>query len=444
MEAFISTARIYQTKRMCDFNAKLKDRLNKFRKTDEDVRLSLETYDDAAYKLCRIHETRKGCKGSKKLLHMILQQFRGFLFSSSIPYEHEIAIAWAVAHKPDYSRSHYKTCRHVILCLNEIITTGKLETRMFSSRVPKYQLEGWQSDLLAQYMEYRIQESCAKSTQRTIKSACSRFFSFLNREGINGLQDITPEILNKYNLQNTHSSVSGKNLYASQLRLFFRFLGEKGLVPITLELAVNYGFAPNTKIVRVLSDEQINAIYDYRNNAESPLDLRDSAIILLGLRMGLRKSDISNLKFGDILWKERAISISQQKTGVALKLPMPVDVGNSLFRYIQDGRPVLAECEYIFVRHNAPYCKMNGDSTGNRSLVAIKRHSGIEINGFHITRKTFASNLLKTGNPIPVIASALGHVSFMNVDQYLSTDNENLKKCAIGLSGIEYMGRYSL
>jgi integrase len=92
--------------------------------------------------------------------------------------------------------------------------------------------------------------------------------------------------------------------------------------------------APHTSIVTTLSDNQIDAIYTFRQNVERPIELRNAAIIMLGLRMGLRASDIVNLNLTDISWKDSAISIIQQKTGVHLKLPLPVDVGNSLYRYI--------------------------------------------------------------------------------------------------------------
>ena len=311
-------------------------------------------------------------------------------------------------------------------------------------KTSKYQIEDWQSDLLNEYLAYRKREECAESTLKGIRNACSRFFSYANRKGIKSLNDITPELLQWYTIENEHRTLAEKNQYSSQLRMSIRYLGEKGVVPTTLELAISYRYAPNTKVVRILSDDQVEAVYDYRNNAETPLDLRDSAILLLGLRMGLRASDIANLRLSDISWAERIISIAQKKTGVSLKLPMPVDVGNSLYKYIQAGRPGLADCDYIFVRHDAPYCKLADAGIGNRIKSTLQKYNGTQLNGLHVLRKTFASNLLKSGNSIPIIASALGHADFSNVNQYLSTDSDQLRKCAIGLTGIEYMGGYGL
>ena len=60
------------------------------------------------------------------------------------------------------------------------------------------------------------------------------------------------------------------------------------------------------------------------------------------------------------------------------------------------------------------------------------------ILGFHVTRKTFASKLLATGNPVMTIAAALGHVGIGTVDEYLATNENQMRLCAIGLKGIEY------
>ena len=67
-----------------------------------------------------------------------------------------------------------------------------------------------------------------------------------------------------------------------------------------------------------------------------------------------------------------------------------------------------------------------------------------EPKGFHITRRTFASNMLRSGSSVSLIASALGHAGIQNVEPYLSTDNTSLGLCAISCKSIEYKGRYGL
>ena len=238
--------------------------------------------------------------------------------------------------------------------------------------------------------------------------------------------------------------MEGKNAYIIKIRGFLRFLAGKGLISETLELAVSTEMAPHTSIVTTLSDNQVDAIYTFRQNVTRPIELRNAAIIMLGLRMGLRASDISNLKLTDISWKDSSISFIQQKTGVHLKLPLPIDVGNSLYRYLCVGRPQ-SNSHHVFVHLRAPYCRFGRATFGRllKAAVTTECESG-SIHGFHVTRKTFASKLLANGNPVTTIAAALGHVGVSRVDEYLATNEDQMRLCAIGLKGIEYSGGFNL
>ena len=55
----------------------------------------------------------------------------------------------------------------------------------------------------------------------------------------------------------------------------------------------------------------------------------------------------------------------------------------------------------------------------------------------HILRRTFASKLLASGNTVSIISAALGHINEKTVDTYLSTDEQRMRLCSIGLTGIE-------
>lgn len=99
----------------------------------------------------------------------------------------------------------------------------------------------------------------------------------------------------------------------------------------------------------------------------------------------------------------------------------------------------------MFVHHRAPYCRFGSVTYGRLLKAAITAQGESEaIHGFHVTRKTFASKLLATGNPVTTIAAALGHVGVDTVDEYLATNEDKMRLCAIGLKGIEYSGGFNL
>ena len=77
-------------------------------------------------------------------------------------------------------------------------------------------------------------------------------------------------------------------------------------------------------------------------------------------------------------------------------------------------------------------------------VAAATQYESEVVHGFHVTRKTFASRLLANGNPPATIAAALGHAGTNNVSEYLATNEDKMRLCAIGLKGVEYQGGFSL
>ena len=415
-----------------------------FNPIENEIFRSKAEYDAAAKQLVDIHKKQNYSSTIRKSVTQATRDFRVFMDANLFAYSNDLALEWLEFHRAKWSRAKYLAFRRVLLSINEILCTGTLSTSCFSTHESNYSLPGWGDGLLSLYLREREREGCTDSTLDMIRISCSRFIVFLDNQGIVSEKGITPGVIKDFQAQDNHSTVEGKNAYAIKIRGFLRFLARERLVPETLELAVSTEMAPHTSIVNTLSDNQIDAIYTFRQNVERPIELRNAAIIMLGLRMGLRSSDIANLKLTDISWKDRSISLIQQKTGVHLKLPIPVDAGNSLYRYICEGRP-LSNSHHVFVHHRAPYCRFLSVAFG-RLLEAVvsDQCNGEAIHGFHVTRKTFASKLLATGNPVTTIAAALGHVGVNTVDEYLATHEDQMRLCAIGLKGIEYSGGFGL
>jgi integrase len=87
-----------------------------------------------------------------------------------------------------------------------------------------------------------------------------------------------------------------------------------------------------------LTETEIAQLNEKLQDEDSVLSLRKKAMILLGLKMGLRSFDIVYLKYEDIDWKNSSIRFIQSKTEVEINLPMPAEVGNAIYRYITQER----------------------------------------------------------------------------------------------------------
>lgn len=358
-----------------------------------------------------------------------------FLEANGLRYSYETAEYWCICQK-NYT-GQWKSYRRAIKLFEQYRIFGDIKPNMVYSykKNPVNALPEWSRNLLLDFLSKKQKEGNATSTVCLYRSSCLRFLKYLDQKEIKCCASIRPEILKEFHISDPHSTAEARNAYSVRIRGFLNYLADLGYVPITLQLALTTEKAQKSEIVEILTDKEITSIYTFITNAEKPLELRDIAIVLLGLRMGLRASDIIGIKFSDISWNEHAISVQQQKTNNFLKLPMPVDVGNTLYRYIMNGRPSMPS-DYLFITHRVPYDKLHAGCCRralNKVLDKLK-------NGFHITRKTFASLMLKSKTNTDTIADSLGHSNNSTVLKYLATDSNTMRQCALSLKSIEMEG----
>src|SRR5699024_11929252 len=85
-----------------------------------------------------------------------------------------------------------------------------------------------------------------------------------------------------------------------------------------------------------------------RSKRDWSSDVCSSDLILLACILGLRVSDIKNLRFGNFDWDNKKLSIIQHKTHKPLSLPIPDAVGWAVIDYIKNGRPKYYDTDVVF------------------------------------------------------------------------------------------------
>lgn len=91
------------------------------------------------------------------------------------------------------------------------------------------------------------------------------------------------------------------------------------------------------RIVPMFTDNEIMSIEEVLSSPS--VSHRDAAIFFLGLTTGMRAVDVVDLRLANIDWDNETIFFQQSKTGNAVCLPLTVDIGNSIYRYILEERP---------------------------------------------------------------------------------------------------------
>ena len=92
-------------------------------------------------------------------------------------------------------------------------------------------------------------------------------------------------------------------------------------------------FPMREKLPSVYSTEEITIIGSTINR-KGLSGKRFYTAVLLGAILGLRRSDIINLTFSNIVWEHNTISRSQEKTKKRFELPLTKEVGSALIDYL--------------------------------------------------------------------------------------------------------------
>lgn len=293
----------------------------------------------------------------------------------------------------------------------------------------------WCADAVGGYVDWLTRSFHRESTVRNYRYSVFSLCDYLLASGINGFGDVTPQLLREYIAQDHHATLKGRSTRITIVNQFLWYveaniLGEEK----KLYTVLTAGTAKSVTVPVVLTDDEVKRIYTYRAGCRTGIGLRNAAMLMLGLRLGLRASDVVNLRLEDIDWKQRRISIIQEKTKHPLVLPLSVDAGNSLYAYLSSSRPKV-ENNHVFIRHKAPFSRLTIKSCENAFKAALPEMAGRPGVGFHTLRRTFATGILRNNAGMDAVMDALGHHDNTTAVKYLSFDDERMMECPLSLSG---------
>ena len=321
----------------------------------------------------------------------------------------------------------------IVSSLSDFLTTGAIRKR---KRTKPEELDGEIGLAIARYIiEVTQLNGYAQSTIEGHRLYLSRFLKHLKEYNITSFDLFNPNVIVYFCGSLNEYSVITRHLIILKTNQFLKYLYQKGTLPVDYSvIAPKDKYIRQAKLPSYFSPEEIDRLLNSidRSNANGK---RDYAMILLVVRLGLRCSDVINMQFSNIQWEQGKIVLIQQKTKVALELPLLQDVGNAIINYLKGGRPQ-SDLLYVFLRLTPPYDNMSGNSL-NAVLQKYLRLAGIRYDerrhGPHALRHSLATNLLKQSTPLPIISGVLGHVNTESTINYLRVDIESLKKCALEL-----------
>lgn len=210
-----------------------------------------------------------------------------------------------------------------------------------------------------------------------------------------------------------------------------------------LEMKLHNDRSFESKRFRVMREEP-DTIYLKKEELQelAELDLHETPeyevvrdLFLIGCHTGMRYSDFSNIQKEQIESSFKKIRYKQEKTGQLVVLPLKKEVKKLLDKYIDRLEEV----------NNLPEIKYNSKTNaalkeiGKKCKLLKKTYSFKKTNGgvtehltqakwerlsTHTARRTFATNELKDGTPIPLIMAATGHQTEKAFWKYIRATSE--------------------
>ena len=216
-----------------------------------------------------------------------------------------------------------------------------------------------------------------------------------------------------------HGIYRAKNIVVA-VRSFVRFLGVTGRCPPGMEHAIP-GFASwqISSVPRFLVAEDVERVIG--SCTDDVFGVRDRAVLLLLARLGLRASEVAQLKFADIDWRNGSITVCG-KGRRQESLPLPQEVGNAILLYLNQGRPSLRVPE-VFTSVLAPFRALTRASVTHIVRSALRR-AGVKapVNGAHVLRHSAATTMLRQGASLAGVGAVLRHRSPMTTAHYAKVD----------------------
>ena len=162
-------------------------------------------------------------------------------------------------------------------------------------------------------------------------------------------------------------------------------------------------------------------------NRDTPVGLRDYAVIVLLSRLGLRAAEAAALQLADVGWRDGTLLV-HGKGSRADVLPLPPDAGTALAGYVRGGRPPRAGGP-LFLRACAPPGALSPAGISTIVYRACDR-AGLPPAGAHRLRHFAATAMLGAGATLPQIAQVLRHSDTETTMVYAKADRKALEALA--------------
>ena len=293
----------------------------------------------------------------------------------------------------------------------------------------------YMSELLLDFIEHlEVEGGRSAKTAENYTLYIERFVEFTNDITVD---KITSEIIRKYRLwlnryknnNDDELSTITQSYHLIALRGFLNYLSKRdipSLSPEKIELP-----KVSRRQVTFLHYDEVEQILS-QINTDSPVGLRDRAIIELLFSSGLRVSELVNLNRDHINAKRREFVVrgkGEKDRPVFISETAAMYVDNYLKTRADNLQPLfISYSRNIEVSNSGDYRRLGARSI-QRIISKYARLAGITKHvSPHTMRHSFATDLLMNGADIRSVQAMLGHSSITTTQVYTHVTDQHLRE----------------
>jgi len=155
------------------------------------------------------------------------------------------------------------------------------------------------------------------------------------------------------------------------------------------------------------------------------------AVVTCLADLAIRRGDVARLSLDDIDWRSGKIHIPTPKGGSGFELPLIKRVGEALSDYIRNARPQ-SKYREVFLRESRRSIRPASIGSISYLIDSLWTDAGLRdrFSGTHVLRHTAATELVRKGFSLKIIADVLGHSSMQSTVLYAKVDTELLRPVA--------------
>lgn len=324
----------------------------------------------------------------------------------------------------------------------ELKSAGKNRARIFRSSAPaaKERRQPSFPDSFAQiateYLAIQRKSGLAPATLYNRARFLAPFFQWLSHQGMSDVLYLSSDVLLEYQKfvsqrqKKTGGAVSARQAYAYLIHvfLFSRWLFETGRLLADPTLPLDLPKKPSSLPRAVLSMREVSRIFS-RPDPETPVGLRDRALLEVMFSCALRRSEAVDLSTGDYDSENQTLHIHSRKTNSARLLPVGDRAAHWLEKYIE----IRSEFLLPGSANGTLFLSSSGGKFSVESISEIVRKymhlAGVhKPDAGHILRRTCATLLLENGAGIRTVQEILGHRELRTTQVYTKVSIKKLRE----------------